>query len=153
MKQRINAIATRAADTASRPTIATIEWIDPLMAGGNWMPELVEIAGGRNLFGEAGRHSPWLKFDQLAAADPDIIFVSSCGFGIDRSLEELPALTRNLAWPNLSAVRNGRVFFADGNQYFNRPGPRLVESAEILAEIFHPELFSFGHEGPGWRRC
>ena len=153
MKQRIKGIAARAGAAASRPTIATIEWIDPLMSGGNWMPELVEIAGGRNLFGEAGRHSPWLQFDQLAAADPDVIFVSPCGFGIDRSLEELPALTRNTAWPKLSAVRNGRVFIGDGNQYFNRPGPRLVESAEILAEILHPELFTFGHEGSGWHRC
>lgn len=152
MKQRIASIAQRAASAVSRPTFATIEWIDPLMSGGNWMPELVEIAGGRNLFGEAGRHSPWLEFEQLAAADPDVIFVSPCGFGIDRSLEELSALTRNPAWPKLTAVRNGRVLVGDGNQYFNRPGPRLVESAEILAEILHPELFSFGHQGPGWRR-
>jgi iron complex transport system substrate-binding protein len=153
MKQRINDIAAGVADAVLRPSVATIEWIDPLMSGGNWMPELVEIAGGRNLFGEAGSHSPWLEFEQLAAADPDVVFISPCGFGIDRSLEELSTLTRNPAWSRLSAVRNRRVFVGDGNQYFNRPGPRLAESAEILAEIFHPQLFSFGHEGPGWRRC
>ena len=153
LKERIRRIQQRAANAESRPSLATIEWIDPLMAGGNWMPELVEIAGGRNLFGQAGQHSPWLEFEQLAAADPDVILVSPCGFGIDRSLQELATLTRNPAWPKLTAVRNGRVFVADGNHYFNRPGPRLVESLEILAEILHPELFRFGHEGAGWRRC
>ncbi len=152
MKERIGRIAKRAASAGFRPRVATIEWIDPLMSGGNWMPELVEIAGGRNLFGQTGRHSPSLEFDQFAAADPDAIVVSPCGFGIGRSVQELAALTRNPAWPKLSAVRNGRVFVADGNQYFNRPGPRLVESLEILAEILHPELFSFGHESAGWRR-
>ena len=152
LKERIRAIAQRAAGAKSRPSLATIEWIDPLMSGGNWMPELIETAGGRNLFGQAGQHSPWVEFDQVAAANPDVILVSPCGFGIDRSVEELATLTHNAAWPQLSAVRNGRVFVADGNHYFNRPGPRLVESLEILAEIVHPELFSFGHEGTGWRR-
>ena len=150
LKERIGRIAQRAARAGSRPSLASIEWIDPLMSGGNWMPELVEIAGGRNLFGQAGQHSPWIEFEQLAAADPDVILVSPCGFGIDRSLQELATLTRNTAWLNLSAVRNGRVFVADGNHYFNRPGPRLVESLEILAEILHPELFTFGHQSAGW---
>jgi len=152
MKDRIGRIVLRAASAESRPRTATIEWIDPLMSGGNWMPELVEAAGGRNLFGEAGHHSPWIRFEQLAAADPDVILFSPCGFGIDRTLEELPTLTRNPAWDRLCAVQNGRVFVADGNQYFNRPGPRMVESLEILAEILHPELFSFGHRGRGCRR-
>jgi iron complex transport system substrate-binding protein len=152
MKSRIGIIAERAADAASRPTVANIEWIDPLMSGGNWMPELVELAGAKNLFGEAGSHSPWIEFDQLTAADPEVIVVAPCGFGIDRSLEELGALTRNPGWPKLSAVRNGRVFVADGNQYFNRPGPRLVESLEIMAELAHPELFNFAHQGRAWRR-
>jgi iron complex transport system substrate-binding protein len=152
LKERIGQIAQRAAGAKSRPSLATIEWIDPLMSGGNWMPELVEMAGGRNLFGRAGLHSPWLAFDQFVAANPDVILVSPCGFGIDRSLQELATLIRNPEWPKLSAVRSGRVFVADGNHYFNRPGPRLVESLEILAEIVHPKLFSFGHEGAGWRR-
>jgi iron complex transport system substrate-binding protein len=151
MKERIGRIAQRAAGATSHPSVATIEWIDPLMSGGNWMPELVEKAGGRNLFGQAGRHSPWIKFEQLADADPDVIFVSPCGFGIDRSLKELGALARDPGWAGLSAVTKGRVFVADGNHYFNRPGPRIVESVEILAEILHPQLFSFGHQGHGWR--
>ncbi len=152
IRQRMRRISERAAGAGSRPSLATIEWIDPLMSGGNWMPELIEIAGGRNLFGRAGEHSPRIGFDQLAAANPDAILIAPCGFGIERSLRELPALSRNPRWQRLAAVRSGRVYVADGNHYFNRPGPRLAESAEILAEILHPKLFDFGRQGEGWRR-
>jgi iron complex transport system substrate-binding protein len=153
LRARMNAIASRTAAAATRPSVATIEWIDPLMAAGNWMPELVVMAGGENLFGAAGEHSPWLTLDELAAKDPDLIFVSPCGFAIPQTLEELPRLARDARWCSLRAVRDGRVFVADGNQYFNRPGPRIAESLEILAEIVHPELARFGHEGAGWRRA
>ena len=130
------------------PTVACIEWIEPLMAAGNWMPELVTIAGGQNLFGEAGKHSPWMKPEELWRADPDVIVILPCGFAIRRSREELPSLTNLPQWKHLRAVQNGRVFVTDGNQYFNRPGPRLVDSAEILAEIFHG--LGHRHEGTGW---
>jgi iron complex transport system substrate-binding protein len=152
LRNRLAAIAGKARNAAERPTFATIEWIDPLMAAGNWMPTLVEMAGGTNLFGTAGEHSPWMKFDDLAAKDPDAILISPCGFNMDRAAEDLPVLTNQPNWRELAAVRNRRVFMADGNQYFNRPGPRIAESLEILAEIVHPELFHFGHEGSGWRR-
>ncbi len=152
LRARLSAIAERARNAAPRPRVATIEWIDPLMAAGNWMPTLVEMAGGSNLFGTAGEHSPWMKFDELAAKDPDVILISPCGFNMDRAAKDMPMLTELAEWPQLSAVRNRRVFMADGNQYFNRPGPRIAESLEILAEIVHPELFQFGHEGSGWRR-
>lgn len=138
--------------TSQRPTIACIEWIDPLMAAGNWVPELVELAGGKNLFGEAGKHSPWMTWDELVAADPDVIAVMPCGFDIPRTESEMSVLTDQPDWPRLRAVRENRVYLTDGNQYFNRPGPRLAESAEILAEILHPELVDFGHEGRGWVR-
>jgi iron complex transport system substrate-binding protein len=151
MRERIDRIRQSAARAASRPSVAVIEWIDPLMSGGNWMPELVGIAGGRNLFGEAEQHSPWIRFEQITAADPDVILVSPCGFGIERSIEELEVLRRTPAWHSLSAVKNGRVFVADGNHYFNRPGPRIVDSLEIAAEIIHPELFQFGHQEQAWR--
>jgi len=152
LRERLVAIAGKSRNAAKRPSVATIEWIDPLMAAGNWMPTLVEMAGGSNLFGTAGEHSPWMKFDDLAAKDPDLILISPCGFNMDRAAKDLPFLTRNPKWQQLAAVRNHRVFMADGNQYFNRPGPRIAESLEILAEIVHPELFRFGHEGSGWRR-
>ena len=105
-----------------------------------------------NLFGTAGEHSPWMKFEEVVAADPDLILIAPCGFNMDRAALDLPLLTSRPEWAGLKAVRNGQVFLGEGNQYFNRPGPRIVESLEIMAEIFHPQLFSFGHEGPGWRR-
>jgi iron complex transport system substrate-binding protein len=136
----------------SRPTVAFIEWIDPLMSCGNWMPELIEMAGGINLFGEAGKHSPWMKWEELKEKDPDVIVVSPCGYDIPKTREEMPPLTSKPDWPKLKAVKNKKVFVADGNQYFNRPGPRLVETLEMLAEMFHPSLFHFRHEGKGWER-
>lgn len=150
MDARIDNIRQRAGSAASRPGIACIEWIDPLMAAGNWMPELVDIAGGRNLFGLAGAHSPAMNFAELLAADPDLIVVMPCGFDIDRTCQDMHFLTAHSGWDSLKAVKAGRVYVADGNQYFNRPGPRVVESLEILAELIHPELFSFGHQGWGW---
>ena len=136
----------------SRPSVACIEWIDPLMLAGHWIPQLVEIAGGRSIWGVAGQHSDYLPLQDLAASDPEVIIVMPCGFGIRRSFEEMPALTRQPEWHRLRAVESGSVFLVDGNHYFNRPGPRLVESAEILAEILHPEAFDFGHQGEGWAR-
>lgn len=150
LQQCLNSLAQAAAELTDRPTMACIEWIDPLMAAGNWVPELVELAGGRNLLGEAGRHSPWMEFDELLKLDPDVIAIMPCGFDIDRTRQEMPALARQPGWNQLKAVRDNRVFLVDGNQYMNRPGPRLVESAEILAEILHPATFDFGHRGTGW---
>ncbi len=152
LRWRLEDIAERVRECGTRPTIACIEWIDPLMAAGNWVPELVEMAGGDNLFGIAGEHSPWMTIEELLTKDPDVIAIMPCGFDIARTLAELPSLSDQPEWRSLSAVKNSRVFLTDGNQYFNRPGPRLVESAEILAEILHPGTFDFGHEGTGWVR-
>lgn len=150
LQDRMSAIADATRGVSVAPRVAVIEWIDPLMAAGNWMPELVRMAGGRCLFGEAGRHSPWMSFDDLARADPDVVVLSPCGFGIQRTLEDVPLLQAREGWASLKAVWSGRVFAADGNQFFNRPGPRLAESLEILAEILHPDRFEFGHRGTGW---
>jgi iron complex transport system substrate-binding protein len=132
------------------PTVACIEWIDPLMAAGNWTPELIAIAGGRSVAGEAGAHSPWLTPEQLRALDPEVIVIAPCGFDLPRTRAELPALTGQPWWPTLRAVRDARVYLADGNAYFNRSGPRLVETAELLAEMIHPGCCDFGHQGAGW---
>lgn len=149
MRARMAAVSSLAAEGAP-PTVAYIEWIDPLMAAGNWMPELVEVAGGRNLFGAAGLHSPWMTFKELAQADPDVIVVLPCGFDLPRSRAEMGPLIAADGWRDLKAVTGGRVAITDGNQYFNRPGPRLAESVEILAEICHPDQFDFGHRGSAW---
>ena len=152
LQTRMDAIEAQAGQFNHRPSVACIEWIDPLMAAGNWMPELVGMAGGENVFGEAGQHSPWLTWEALCHADPDVILILPCGYDITESRRNMAALAGRSEWSDLSAVSTGRVYIADGNQYFNRPGPRLAESLEILAELLHPNLFGFGHEGVGWER-
>ena len=152
LRERLDRIAALTGNIPERPGVACIEWFEPLMAAGNWIPELVEIAGGRSLFGEAGAHSPYVSWEALEEARPEFILLMPCGFDIPRSRRERPALTRQPAWSRLRAVRQGRVFLTDGNQYFNRPGPRLVESAEIVAEILHPSEFESTHERRGWER-
>jgi iron complex transport system substrate-binding protein len=145
LQERMRAIEATVAGRP-RPRVAVIEWCAPLMSAGNWMPDLVERAGGEDLFGVAGGHSGVLPWEALRAADPDIIVVSPCGFDLARTAEDLPVLEALPGWSELRAVRTGRVALADGNAYFNRPGPRLVESLEILVEIFH------GGERPdAWR--
>ena len=150
LKARMTALGARLNDLDNRPRVACIEWIDPLMAAGNWMPELVTMAGGIDLFGQAGKHSDWLEWETFAAADPEVIAVLPCGFDIARSRREISALTSKPEWPELAAVRAGRVYLTDGNQYFNRPGPRLTDSLEILTEILHPDRFPPVHQGSGW---
>lgn len=151
LQARVDAVAEQAR-LLPHPTVACIEWLDPPMAAGNWVPELVELASGVNLFGEAGRHSPWLQWDAVTNADPDVLVLLPCGFGIERTVEELHVLTERPGWQSLKSVRQGHVYITDGNQYFNRSGPRLVESLEILAELFHPDVFNFGHAGSGYVR-
>ena len=150
LQARMNAIVKLAKTVDKSPRVACVEWMDPLMAAGNWVPELVTMAGGVNIFGEAGKHAPWLTWEALNEADPDIILILPCGFSIPQIQEHLPTLTSQPTWNTLQAVQNGRVYATDGNQYFNRPGPRLVESLEIMAEIFHPHIFDFHHQGIGF---
>src|SRR5437764_4447828 len=113
LRQRIEAIHNRSRSIVSRPTVACVEWIEPLMAAGNWMPELVEMAGGRNLFGQAGKHSPWMTWDELVAKNPEVILITPCGFDIRRTLEETELLTGQAEYANLKASQTGRVFVAD----------------------------------------
>ncbi len=150
LQARMNAIAAAASRQPARPRVALIEWLDPLMAAGNWMPELVDMAGGVNLFGEAGKHSPWMTWEELRAADPDVIITLPCGMDIEATLRDFGSFTARPGFSELKALRNGSIYVCDGNQYFNRPGPRLAESLEILAEILHPQAFDFGHRGRGW---
>lgn len=123
---------------ASRPRVACIEWIEPLIIGGNWMTELIEIAGGEYGMVTAGTHSPAIAWEALVAYQPEVIVIMPCGFKIPQTHADLALLTDHPQWKHLPAVQTDRVYVADGNAYFNRPGPRIVESAEILAEIFHP---------------
>ncbi|MCU0544141.1 MAG: cobalamin-binding protein [Oscillatoriaceae cyanobacterium Prado104] len=156
LKTRVDTITakiqTLAPLTAGRvPEVACIEWIEPLMAAGNWIPELVAMAGGNSLFGMAGKHSPWLKWESLAAANPDAIIFMPCGFDLNRTRSEAIQVAKYAEWQDLRAVKTGKVYVTDGNSYFNRPGPRLVDSLEILAEILHSEIFNFGYQGSAWQ--
>jgi len=152
LKFRVDAVTSKTQTIVreNRPTVACIEWIEPLMAAGNWIPELVTMAGGTSLFGIVGQHSPWLQWESLVKANPDVIIFMPCGFDLNRTRIEAKEMLKYTEWPNLQAVKSGKVYITDGNSYFNRPGPRLVDSLEILAEILHPELFNFAY--PGWER-
>jgi iron complex transport system substrate-binding protein len=151
LRARMRGIAERTRGRV-RPRVACIEWIEPLMAAGNWTPELLALAGADDVFELAGRHAGAIEFEQLAAADPDAIWITPCGFDLARTRAELAPLTRHAGWPALRAVREGQVFLGDGNALFNRPGPRVVETLECLAEALHPGAFRYGHEGSGWER-
>ena len=134
-----------------QPTVACIEWTDPLMGAGNWVPELVSMAGGHPLFGNVGRHSPWIAWEDLTMADPDLIVVMPCGYDLVEGRQAIDQLCQLPPWQSLKAVKDGRVFVVDGDHYFNRPGPRLVDSLEILAEILHPDEYSFGYAMKAWK--
>lgn len=150
LQEGMCAISEQARSSGERPRVACIEWTEPLMAGGNWTPELIGMAGGLNLLGAAGRHSGYVAWDEIVAADPDVIIVAPCGFDIPRTQREMHWLTERPEWNSLRAMRAGRVYLADGNQYFNRPGPRLVETLRILAEVLHPGVIEPTFEGAGW---
>lgn len=150
MQNRIAAVRDKVAPETARPTVACIEWLDPLMNAANWMPDLVEQVGGVSLFGQSGEHSHELKWEEITEADPDLILIMPCGYGIAQSRNEMKHLTQQPGWKDLKAVKNNKVFLVDGNQYFNRPGPRIADSVEILAEIFHPMLFAASYAPNGW---
>jgi iron complex transport system substrate-binding protein len=152
IQQKMRAISQWACASNRRPRVACIEWHEPLMAAGNWVPELVDMAGAVNLFGQAGAHSPWMNWQQLVEADPDVIVTMPCGFDLARTNAEMYWLSQRPEWRNLRAVQTGEVYLADGNQYFNRPGPRLLESLEILTQILHPRVFERTLENVAWRR-
>ncbi|MEO0408234.1 MAG: cobalamin-binding protein [Cyanobacteria bacterium P01_A01_bin.135] len=150
IRRRLTAYQTRVAG-CSRPTVACIEWTDPLMVAGHWMPELIEQAGGRSLFGRTGQPSTLLEWEALMAADPDVIVVVPCGYSLDQTREDVQqTLATHPQWGDLKAVRSGQVLLADGNYYFNRPGPRIIDSLEIMAQMLHPEVAGTSQRHHGW---
>lgn len=134
------------------PTVACIEWTNPLMAAANWIPELTNLAGGQSLFCVTGQPSPHLQWENLLVSNPDVIIFMPCGFDLNRTRQEAQLITQHPDWQQLHATKSGRVYITDGNAYFNRPGPRLVDSLEIMAEILHPEIFEYGYKGTAWER-
>jgi iron complex transport system substrate-binding protein len=150
LQERVDIIRHKLKFMENKPTIACIEWLGPMMVSGNWVPELVSIAGGVPILAENGKHSPYVKWEDIQQQNPDVIVVMPCGFSIGRTMKEVDLLLQLPGFSEMKAVKNDRFYIADGNQYFNRPGPRIVDSIEILAEIIHPKQFTFGYEGNGW---
>lgn len=150
LQERVDIIKHKLKFIESKSTVACIEWLDPLMISGNWVPGLVNIVGGTPILAQDGKHSPYVTWDDIRLADPEIIVAMPCGFGIERTMKEINLLLELPGFAELKAVKNDKFYIADGNQYFNRPGPRIVDSIEILAEIIRPKQFIFGYEGEGW---
>ncbi len=152
LKERVVDVIQRTCLLKRRPAVACLNWLDPLMASGHWVPEMVEIAGGRNLFGRPGQPSSWLEWETLRQGDPDIIVLLPRGLDLEHTRRQAAALAPRPEWKTLRAVKTGQVFLADGNSYFHRPGPRLVDSLEILAQIIQPVLFPGSGAGQSWEK-
>jgi len=151
-EERINIIRHKLKFIVEKPKLACIEWLSPMMIAGNWTPEIIEIAGGIPVLAEKGKHSGYINFENLQNENPDIIVLIPCGFSIQRTLMEINLMLELPGWKELKAVQENRIYIADGNQYFNRSGPRITDSIEIMAEIINPKQFIFGYETEGWIR-
>ncbi len=139
LRRRVETVAARTRSIPDRPSVMLLEWIDPPFNAGHWSPELVDLAGGREAIGAAGQRSVTTKWEQIIAADPEVMVLACCGFDVERTMQDVPILRSFPGWEALRCVRNGRVYVVDGSAYFSRPGPRLVDSLEILANALHPE--------------
>ncbi len=137
---RVEAVAVRSARLAERPRVALLEWLDPPFSSGHWSPELVRLAGGVEGLGREGQPSRTLRWAEVLSWRPEVVFVACCGLGVERTLRDLPLLSQVPGWRELPAARSGAVYVVDGSHYFSRPGPRLVDSLEILAHALHPRV-------------
>ncbi len=140
LRARVEAVANRTQSITCRPRVVLLEWIDPPFCAGHWSPELVRIAGGREVIGQEGQRSRTTAWDEIVRADPEVLLIACCGFDVRRARQDLPILAAYPGFGHLSCVRSGRVYLTDGSAYFNRPGPRLVDSLEILAHALHPHV-------------
>jgi iron complex transport system substrate-binding protein len=138
MRRNMAAIADTAKRDGRRPRVGVLEWASPPMGAGNWMPELLQMAGCEPAWGEVGAHSPWLSAEDVQNADPDMLVVIPCGYDLERGFVETRVLVEAPEWADLRAVREAQLFVADGNQFFNRPGPGICESLSIIFQISHP---------------
>ena len=144
LQARIDAVAKRSATirTKHKPKVALLDWLDPLFDGGHWSPEIISLSGGEPCFGAKCEPSQRRTWQQLIAAQPDVIFIALCGFNVERSLQDVDLFLKTAGFGNLSNRSNNKVFLVDGNAYFSRPGPRLVDALEIMAHTLHPEIHS-----------
>ncbi len=152
LEERVGEVAgpTRALPANDRPRVAVIEWTDPIYVGGHWVPELVELAGGIDVLGVLGEPSRAVEWSAVVASNPDIVIIAPCGYDIPRAKEELPRLQALPGWNELSAVKCDRVYFLDANATLSRPGPRMVDALEDIAQMIHPEIFPCLVEARRW---
>jgi iron complex transport system substrate-binding protein len=145
LEARIQTVKERAGPL-DRPRVFCAEWFDPIFASGHWVPEMVEIAGGEDALGLAGRDSRRIPWETVVAYDPEVLLLMPCGFDVDRTAADIPLLAKNEGWRSITAVKSGAVFAANGSAYYSRPGPRLVDGLELMSRMIHPE--TFGSETP-----
>lgn len=152
LEERVGEIAgpTRELPASKRPRVAVIEWTDPIYVGGHWVPELVELAGGIDPLGILGEPSRVVEWSAVVEAKPDVVIVAPCGFDIARAKAELPRLQARPGWSELPAVKNGKVYYLDANATLSRPGPRMVDALEDIAQMLHPEIFHCPVEARRW---
>lgn len=142
LETRINTVREIALKSSNRPRVLQLEWTEPLLSGGHWVVEMVELAGGISVFGDKTQSSMRLDWDEIVASQPEVILLMPCGFDLDRAREDIPTLTSLRGWNSLPAVQQGRAYVLDASAYTSRLGPRLITGLEIMAELIHPELFS-----------
>ena len=142
LETRIDAVREIALKSQNRPRVLQLEWTEPLLSGGHWVVEMVELAGGISVFGDKTQSSMRLDWDEIVASQPEVILLMPCGFDLDRAREDIPTLTSLRGWDSLPAVQKGRAYVLDASAYTSRLGPRLITGLEIMAELIHPELFS-----------
>src|SRR5215467_13230266 len=152
LKRRIEEVRCRAARASSFPKVACIEWFDPIYTAGHWVPEMVELAGASDGLGRKGEPSAKIQWTQVLKFQPDIIVLMPCGFDVLRTMQESTLLQKLDGWSEIPAVKAGKVFAVNGHAYFSRPGPRLVDGLEILAQIVHPEIFPWNPPPDAVRR-
>jgi len=140
LRARADALALHVAGRA-RPRTLVLEWTDPAMSGGHWTPELVELAGGEPILAHPGANSQRIPWEAIAEAEPEVILVSPCGYGLDAAVHAVAELEAQPLWATLAAVRAGRIYAVDGNAYVNRPGPRLIDTAELFASALFDEPY------------
>lgn len=141
LRERIDDVAKRASRTKGRPRVLVLEWLDPPFAAGHWVPEMVRLAGGEDVFGQPREPSRRIEGKAIALAAPDVVVLAPCGYHLERVAKEAPVVASAPWWRDLPAVRRDRVWLVDASSYFSRPGPRVVDGVEILAHILHPAAF------------
>lgn len=142
LRNRAARISNRTARIQNRPRVVVLEWIDPLFSSGHWTPELIELAGGREMIGKTGEKSRRISWQDVLDARPEVLLIACCGYSLERTKDDASKLQQLPGWSDLPAVTHKRVYVTDGNAYFSRPGPRLIDSLEIAVHAIHPEMCS-----------